>query len=513
MEGAPHIADHLRYWACNRPQLAAAEFASGPLSWAALDAGSDELANGLLGIGLNPGDRVAALLDSTPEFVELVAACIKAGLILCPLNVRLTAPELLHQIQDSGAAVLLTAKSPSLRLEPAAHELGALPVYCMDAHAGRDFRCLRSAVGPAQRRFAPDDGLFLCYTSGTTGLPKAALLSHGGVRAAGLAKQIADGITHRDRVWSMAPLCLTAGLVTNLVQISFLVGATIVFGSAADPEQALAHVVSQRITTMAMVPLMLERMSQTEAFAHAELSGLQHVTTGGPDLTAELVARYAQRGVSLDPSFGQTEASSIVTWSRRRDMGDRLHASGRAIPHTEVRIFDEDDRALPAGQAGEIVVRGPGVMRGYWRRPDETATALRNGWLHTGDIGFLDEQSYLTVCDRKKDMIRSGGFNVYPAEVEQALLPALAATAEIAVVGVPDPRWGEVGLLVVGGDPRVDIDALRRRMQATLAGYKQPRYCVVIDEALPRNATGKIRKVDLRQRFASLPASAIRLKD
>ena len=154
MQGAPHIADHLRYWASNRPQQAAAEFASGPLSWAALDAGSDELANGLLGIGLDPGDRVAALLDSTPEFVELVAACIKAGLILCPLNVRLAAPELLHQIRDSGAAVLVTAKSPSARLEPVAHELGTLPVYCLDStcRAGLSVPAVGGWRGPAPVR-------------------------------------------------------------------------------------------------------------------------------------------------------------------------------------------------------------------------------------------------------------------------------------------------------------------------------------------------------------------------
>ncbi len=501
-----HIADHIRYWARNRPDVAAAIFDDGTaLTWRQLDDGSDRIAAGLLLRGLVAGDRVSVLLDAHPAFVELAAACIKAGLILSPLNIRLTGPELLHQLRDAGSRLVVTSAALGPGLATAQQALPELDICCTDGQTGPGYETLRARHATALRAFAPDDGLFLCYTSGTTGLPKAALLTHHGVRAAGLSKQISDGITCHDRVLSLAPLCLTAGLVTNLTQITFLVGATILLESRFDPERALQRIVREQVTTMAMVPLMLDRMSQLPAFARADLGRLQHVTTGGPDLTQALIGRYRERGVSLDPSFGQTEASSVVTWSRRSEMGDRFAASGRPIMHTEIRIADDEDRELAVGDAGEILVRGPGVMHGYWNRPEQTAETLRNGWLHTGDVGYVDEAGYLFVCDRKKDMYRSGGLNVYPTEVEQAILPALPSGTDLAVIGLPDTRWGEIGLLVIGNNAAIDADALKAHMQQQLAAYKHPKQLVVIEGPLPRNATGKIRKVELRDRFKAHP--------
>ena len=332
------------------------------------------------------------------------------------------------------------------------------------------------------------------------------------VRDNALAKHLPDGVTPADRVLALASLGLTAGLVSTLTQLGFVFGCAQSLQRTYDPARCLQLIQDDRISVMANVPVFLELMLREPSFGRTDLSTLRHATTGGATVTLELLRAYAEQGVQLAQSYGLTEAGIFVATMPGDEVEGHLGSAGRAVMHGEIRIVDDEDRELPPTEAGEIIYRGPGIMREYWNQPDATASTLRGGWLHTGDVGTLDAEGYLTVCDRKKDMIRSGGLNVYPAEVER-VLGGIPGFEDIAVVGVPDDRWDEVGMLVIGASAVVaDLDVLREVCAAHLASYKHPHHVVRLGDALPRNASGKIRKVDLRERFPVPPPDAVSLR-
>ena len=325
-------------------------------------------------------------------------------------------------------------------------------------------------------------------------------------------KHLPDGVTPADRVLALASLGLTAGLVSTLTQLGFVFGCAQSLQRTYDPAHCLQLIQDDRISVMANVPVFLELMLREPSFGRTDLSTLRHATTGGATVTLELLRAYAERGVQLAQSYGLTEAGIFVATMPGDEVEGHLGSAGRAVMHGEIRIVDDEDRELPPTEAGEIIYCGPGIMREYWNQPDATASTLRGGWLHTGDVGTLDAEGYLTVCDRKKDMIRSGGLNVYPAEVER-VLGGIPGFEDIAVVGVPDDRWDEVGMLVIGASAVVaDLDVLREVCAAHLASYKHPHHVVRLGDALPRNVSGKIRKVDLRERFPVPPPDAVSLR-
>jgi len=507
------IADYIRYWAAADPSSIAIRTPQAAISWQALDRRSDELAAGLRLAGLAPGDRLCALLNSRIEYIELTAACLKAGIIICPLNIALTPHELSHQIMDSGARAIVTESAAAAGLHHVIGKIGGVRIWCIDGDAGPRFDDLYDINARAQvRRASPDDGSFLCYTSGTTGTPKAALLTEKSVQGAGRAILMADGITHDDRILALAPTYVTGSIVCNLTQYTFMGGATYLMGIGTDPEQILPFIINEGVTGTAMVPYFYQLISEAPQFAANDLSTLRHCTTGGPDLTEQLIDTYRARGVSLNTAFGQTEMSGAICWANRRWMGDRLRAVGRPLPSVNLRIVDEEDRDVAPGESGEILVQGAGLMREYWNRPEATEEDFRGGWHHTGDVGSLDDGGYVYIHDRKKDMIRSGGVNVFPAEIEQALQGAFPVSSEIAVIGVPDDKWGEVGMLVVANDQPVDLPQVQSILAERLARYKHPYHLVVMAGPLPRNASGKVRKVDLRQRYPTVPADAQALR-
>jgi acyl-CoA synthetase (AMP-forming)/AMP-acid ligase II len=495
------------------------------LTWAELDRRSDGLAHGLADLGVRRGDRVGVLMRNRPELLEAMFACFKAGYCLVPLNARFTAEEVAYHVGDSEAAAVVTDDGGAAVVAEA--DLGGAAVVVAGAGPGRspgshDLDELvaagtgrGSAVVPVDR----DDLAWLFYTSGTTGRPKGAMLTHGNLSFV-TASWLADltPMTEHDVTLHTAPLSHGAGFHA-LAAIARGAHQVIPTGARFDPPAILELLGEARVTNTWMVPtqiVMLADAVDTAGTSRPELPDLQWIVYGGaPFPSAELRRALGVFGPVLVQLYAQGETPMTATVLPARhhadalagDRPERLSSAGFARPGTDVRVLDGDDRELPPGEVGEVCVQGPAVMRGYWRRDEATAETLRNGWLHTGDLGRMDEHGYLYLLDRAKDLIITGGSNVYAVEVE-AVLADHPQVQDVAVVGSPDRTWGElvVAVVVVATDRRDavavgpdDIEsALIRHCTDRLAGYKRPRRFVFVDE-LPRNAYGKVLKRQLRE--------------
>jgi fatty-acyl-CoA synthase len=286
---------------------------------------------------------------------------------------------------------------------------------------------------------------------------------------------------------------------------TYWAGARLVLEPGFDPDRAFDLFERERITAFLAVPVIIQTMVDHPRWAGADLASWRVACSGGAPVPESLLRAVQARGIPMLQGYSLTEGSAGVTVLPAHDALRRLGSAGLPVVHCEVRVVDEDDRPLPAGEVGEIAVRGPMVMQSYWRNPSASAETLRGGWLHTGDLGRLDADGYLYVVDRAKDMLISGGLNVYPAEIER-VLAGLPGVVEVAVVGVPHDRWGETPAVVAytGGAP-LDGGAVMAACEAVLADYKLPRYLVVRDEPLPRNMSGKVLKRDLRAWYAERP--------
>jgi fatty-acyl-CoA synthase len=491
-----------RYWRRSRPDEVALRFGERPLTWRDVDDATDTLAAGLAERGLARGDRLGLLLGNRVEFVELCIAAWKLGAVAVPMNVRFTPPEVAFVVEHADCRLVVT--------EPALAAGVALvrdrqPV--LDADALGDVRVTGGRVEIADT--ADDDAACICYTSGTTGDPKGAVLTHGSWNVASQGWAQAVQLTTADRVLLPFPLAFTGGLAVFL--FTYWAGGRLVLEPGFDPDRAFDLFERERITGFFAVPVIHQTLVDHPRWAAADLSSWRVASSGGAPVPESLIHAIQARGVPMLQGYSLTEGSAGVTVLPAHDALRKLGSAGLPVVHAEVRVVDADDRPLPAGEVGEVCVRGPQVMRGYWRNPEATAEALRGGWLHTGDLGRLDDDGYLFVVDRAKDMLISGGLNVYPAEIER-VLAGLPGVVEVAVVGVPDARWGETPAVVAytGGAP-LDGDGVLAACRGVLADYKLPRYLVVRDEPLPRNMSGKVLKRDLRDRYAS-PAAAHELR-
>lgn len=503
----------LEFWADRWPDRIAVKAGGRSATWNELRSASAAIAGGLAELGIGEGDSVGILMHNRLEFVETILAVLRLGGRVTVLNVRFTPNEFLHPIGD--AAIKFVVTQPEL--------LASL------ADARRAFSDLRTVLceGPADGVTATIDAFrangvqgeaadvdenataLICYSSGTTGFPKGVMLSHRNVREGGLATAIPCGMTHDDRVLICAPLAYTWGICQYLRE-SLATGAT---ATIVDPEMGVDEMmdvlVEDRITLWSAVPVFFERIAASPRFASLDLSGLRHVVTGGASL--HLLQTWQDKGVPLAQAYGLTESGGgHVAMLFNEDIRSRIGWVGRPLMGVDIMIATDEGRPLSAGQDGEILVRGPMVMQGYLNSPEETARAMSGEWLRTGDIGMMDEAGYLKVTGRKKDMLRSGGLNVYPAEIER-VLAGVRGLAEFAVIGVSDERWGEVPMIVTHDPDAPDIDTLTQRCLSGLAGYKRPRYLWAYGKPLPRTFSGKIMKHVLQQEFASPPEGALSL--
>ncbi|MEQ3549880.1 AMP-binding protein [Pseudonocardia nematodicida] len=504
-----NVPELVRFWARTRTDHDAIAFEGTSESWGELDAVSDSLARGLAARGIGHGDRVALLMHNRPELARVMVAVLKLGAVCVPLNFRLLPGELGELLRDADAALIVTEQRLLDRL-PDRVDGEAYDVVSLDSTDVPGFDTLLADPGPAPRvEIADDDPAFLCYTSGTTGVQKGAVLTHRSVLAPAQGQMIAYNLSWRDRVLVPAPLVYTGSVVSVFVQLVIYPGATMVLLADFDPERSLEIMVRERVTAATFVPVIWQRMAAHPGFADADLASFTYAAAGGAPVPTQTLDIYRRRGVPLNQVYGLTEASGLVTSLPWHDALARPESCGRALVGTEVRV-----RADAPGEVGEVLVRGPHVMQGYWRRPEATADTIVDGWLHTGDLGHMDEEGFLTIVDRSKDLVISGGINVYPAEIEK-VLAAVPGVADLAVIGVPDPSWGEVPMVVFHSDrdPASVVAELAAAAESRLARFKWPKHAVASPEPLPRTFSGKLTKATLRERFREVPPEAIVLRN
>jgi fatty-acyl-CoA synthase len=463
------------------------------LSYADLEDQVRRLASWLAGAGVGAGDRVAFLAGNTTDIFEALFACAKLGAILVPLNWRLAIPELQFIVGDCEPKVLVY----EAEFAEAAEAL-SVPVQLM---LGRGYEAEKAASDPAAAppvRAGHDDPWAIFYTSGTTGRPKGAVITHGMVFWNAVNIGSAVGLTSDSTNLNVLPTFHTGGL--NLYTTPCLhLGATSVNLREFDPGRLLHWLTSGDITHFFGVPAVYQFLAEHPDWETADLSGVRSWACGGAPMPVALLERFAARGIVIRQGMGLTETSPTVFLTDEAHALSKAGSVGKPVLHTEIRVVDEEGDDVAADVVGELWVRGPNVTPGYWRRPEANEESFTNGWLHTGDAARVDEDGYVFIVDRWKDMYISGGENVYPAEVEQVLFHH-PGVLDVAIIGVPDERWGEVGMAVVvprdpGGFVGGDLIAF---CEGKLARYKIPKHVRTIDE-LPRNAAGKVLKRELRR--------------
>lgn len=504
-----NIAELVRYWARWRPEHSAIIHNDIHTSWAELDARSDAIARGLRTQGVKQGDRVGLLMSNRLEAPLVTIACLKLGAIFVPLNFRLTASELLPLLEDADCTLVVTEAAHLPQLELASQTLN-FSIFTVDGTDTRPFSDLVIENGPIpEESIALTDPAFICYTSGTTGQQKGALLTHGGAIYPGLAKNLAEGLTWQDRILVAVPYVFTGALISCFIQFAVTAGGTMILESDFNIDRYLYVIQKHRASVATTVPVIWERLMRSPDFERADLSSMRSAAAGGAPVSVDLIEAYKAKGIAMIQSYGLTEASGLVGTMHSEDAMRRIGWAGRAIMGTEFRIADSACRTLPLGEVGEILVKGPHVMREYWRKPKVTADTIVDGWLRTGDVGMMDEQGFVKIMDRAKDMLISGGINVYPAEIEKALA-SVPGIAELAVIGVPDTDWGEVPMIVAYGvtDKAAVASAIEAEGGQVLAKFKRPKSIVFIDDPLPRTLSGKVSKPSLRAMFPRVPQDA-----
>jgi acyl-CoA synthetase (AMP-forming)/AMP-acid ligase II len=479
-------------------------------------------ARSLLACGVEPGDRVAIWAPNTTEWVHAALGVYAAGGVIIPLNTRFKGAEAAYIVNRARAKVLFTVTdfldTNYLELLDAAepvpsvqHRIVLRGAPGANAMTWTEFLARGGDVSAsaAEERSAALSGDSLSdilFTSGTTGRPKGAMLTHGASVKAYDTWATVVGLRAGDRYLIVNPFFhafgLKAGILASLVK-----GATIVPHAVFDVEQVMRRVAEEHVSMLPGPPTIYQSILDHPRAGEFDLSSLRLAVTGAAPVPMELIRRMREelKFENVVRGFGLTEATGIATMCRHDDPAEWIsETEGRAIPGTELRIVDDDNRPLAAGEAGEVVIRGYNVMQGFLDDPEATAEAIdADGWLHTGDVGTLDENDNLRITDRKKDMFIVGGFNAYPAEIEN-MLSAHPAVSQAAIVGVPDARLGEVGYayLVLRPGATVDADEVISWCRERMANYKVPRHVQVVD-ALPLNASGKVLKFELRDRATS----------
>lgn len=507
-----NLIRNLAYWSKVSPGKPAIVVDDKPLSYAELERGSDEIAAGLARLGIGRGDTVGLLMQNRVEFAEAMYGTLKAGATIVLLNIRYTRKEIRHPITDAALKAIIADPEFLPILEDVPDYAPGTKIFTAsptDNHPPLDDLRIPGARRPNVAIDGADIAL-VSYTSGTTGVPKGAMISHAAICSAGAARTYAVAHSFKERMLIPMPLAYTAGSVF-FMRDGVNAGCTIYYLTKPSGDAMLDTIERHRITSVQGVTVLFENMMNSPKFKTSDLSSLTYAQTGGAMVTQHLLQTWLDRGIPIVQGYGQTEsAGSHISLLGTEDAARKMGTAGRPMPNLDVMIVDEDGNELPANTPGEIWVRGSSIMSGYLNRPEETAKALAGGWLHTGDVGILDEEGFLKIVDRTKDMLISGGLNVYPAEIEK-VIGGLDGMEDFCVIGADDARWGEVPLIVTVDIGKVDIEALRRICAKELADYKRPKYIVGHGAPLPRTMSGKITKQELRRLYKSC-AGAQRLE-
>lgn len=474
---------------------------------------TNQLASALAGLGVRKGDRVAVLMVNSVEFLETMLACAKLGAILVPINTRLAAAEVGYILGDSGADILAFSEQFAGAVRGALAEPGVRIRHVVQVSEGgyADGQVYDDLLANGSADFtaadvAGSETAMLMYTSGTTGRLKGAMLTHDNLLWNAINMLGTEhGLSSRDVTVTVAPMFHIGGLGVHSLPLLYVGGTNVILPSF-DPITTLTAMAENHATVQFMVPAMWVAITQIPDFDSYDLSSLELALGGGAPCPLPMIEFLNERGVPFIEAFGMTETAPLVSILDSAHATSKAGSIGRVAMHVEGRIVDDNDRDVPASTVGELVLRGPNIFAGYWMRPDATSEAFRGGWFHTGDLGRMDEEGYITLVDRKKDMIISGGENVYPIEVEQVLFQH-PGVVDAAVIGGPDPRWGERVVAVVVADPAAcqapEPEELVAWCRTHLAHFKCPREVHLVDE-LPRNATGKLLKTVLREQYTGV---------
>jgi long-chain acyl-CoA synthetase len=495
------LADPLEHAARVHAERVAVIDGDARFTYAELHARARRLAAGLCALGVHEGQRVALLSANSHRYLEAFLGIPAHGMILVPLNTRLAMPELRAILEDSGARILITDRDPG-PLTSCVERVLSIP---------DDYERLLAGADPALAPLAYDENAVaaLFYTGGTTGTPKGVMLTHRNLVANAFHKAVACSLGGRD-VFLAAPAMFHVAGIAPLVSLVWLGGTTVTL-PAFDAELCLDAIAAHRITVAMPVPTMVAAMVEAQQRAPRDVSSLRMLGHAGSPIAAEAIAAAAVAfpHAELAQFYGATETASIVTCLRDEQLtlGTPLLGScGRATPGVSVKVVRADGTECEPGEVGEVVVRGPNVTTGYWRKPEVTALALRGGSYHTGDLGLMRRDGHLFIVDRLKDMIVSGAENVYSIEVEDVLYRH-PAVLEAAVFGIPDPKWGEAvhAVVVVSAQHAARGAALTSELdahcRAAIAGYKVPKRIELRSEPLPKSGPGKILKRALRDPF------------
>ncbi|MGD9701274.1 MAG: class I adenylate-forming enzyme family protein [Acidimicrobiia bacterium] len=488
-------------------------FGDTELSWAALDERANRLATHLLAQGLRKGDRVGVFGPNMGEWPEITYGLAKAGLVLVPVNARVAASEAEFMLDDAGATAAIVHHS---LVESFGGVVAGFDTVLQigGSDVGRDYEQALAGgrdVDPTPADLSPDDLHFLLYTSGTTGRPKGVMNGHRSMIMQAYDTCLVTESRENDVMLATTPF-YTAGGMIRTVSWMFM-GQTLIIHPRFDPDHVIHDIEHRRATFTTFIPTMLQRLlKRLEEEPGHDMSSLRRISYGSAPSGPDLARRATELlGCQLQQRYGLTEAGGQVTilqpWDHDRMFTDKpwlVGSCGRETVHAEITIVDDDGNELPAGEVGEIRIVCETTATGYWNRPEETAKTFRSDGLYSGDMGRLDEEGYLYVVSRKTDMIISGGFNVYPAEIER-VIGGHPNVELVAVIGVPDPEWGEttVATIVTRGDvSNEELEAsLRELCRTDLAGYKQPRRFEFRTE-MPLGPAGKILKRELKDEYA-----------
>ena len=482
----------------------------------------EESARKLAALGAGKGDRVALLMLNSPEYLELYYSSAMAGTVIVPLNTRWHVNEIIYTLTDSGSRILFVDE----RFAPLVAQIsGAVTTLKSVVYAGEgkcpadllDWKRVAPAANLAPFPEADENDLFgLFYTSGTTGGPKGAMLTHRNIYSNAVHSLLPPSRLMMEGKWlHSAPMFHLAdcGAIPALT----LCGTTHCFLPSFDPEATLRAIERYRITNLVLVPTMVNMVVNHPCFDDYDISSLKRVMYGASPMPLPLLKQALEKfRCEFAQGYGMTEVSPVLTVLSPQDHcfdnTDRefapVKSAGKPVTGVEVRVVDHNDNDVGVGQVGEVIARGPNVMKGYWNRPEVNAEVLRGGWMHTGDLGAFDDEGFLYILDRKKDMIKTGSENVYSPEVE-SILCAHPAVLEAAVIGVPDPTWGETIRAVAVARPNCQLteENLIAWCRERLTHFKCPT-SVVFTDSLPKGGTGKVQKNVLRERFGAQQATA-----
>ena len=503
------MASDLSRWISHRadwsPERTAIRFEGTDVTYAALDTRVRRLAALLAAdYGIGAGDRIAHLGLNSPLVLELLFACARLEAILVPLNWRLAPPEHREILLDCTPKALFVEPEFRAHVDGIRKDLGALAIVnCGGAPSEPPaFEERAAALAGVEPPGAGElsSPLLLVYTSGTTGRPKGVLLTQNALFWNAVNSIAAHDLTSADHVLTVLPMFHVGGLNIHTTP-ALHAGARVTLHRRFDAARALAAIAEDRPTMLLAVPQVSLAMIGHPTWASTDLSSLRLVATGSSIVPESAIRPWLERGVPVTQVYGLTESAPVAVCLRREDAARKIGSYGKPAIHCEARIVDDEGRDVETNRAGEIWLRGPSLFREYWNDPAATAAAFSGGWFRTGDVGHRDEEGFFYVDDRKKDVIISGGENVYPAELE-GVLAAAPTILEAAVVGRTDPRWGEVPVACVVPRPGSGLteDGVMALFAGRLARFKHPR-AVVFLESLPRNVMGKVLKHDLRARI------------